>query len=101
MTITKTAALKIAAKHISLVACGHQYQVYSPYNWDDLDGPNTAGPSHDYSAARAVRAALVAYLALYLLGHQGENLGWTLRDARDDGIGSARELVDFALRTQA
>lgn len=69
--LSRTAAIKAAARRVSLVSMGSRsYDIYSPYDWDDIDGPtNTSAPAGDWFRARVRLTHCRATLALHLMGY--------------------------------
>lgn len=70
MTMTKTAAIKAARQAVSApIGAGTSWQVYHPYynTFDGLKGASTCNNASSYSGAVAMRARIVAGLAICLM----------------------------------
>lgn len=103
MSLSRTAAIVEARKHVTLSAHGaQQYVVYHPHKFSNLAGPNTCGQPRDYAQARVVYTRTVADLALYLMGFDGSGIedGFARDDAIEraqlDGWGKVEDIVRVA-----
>ena len=99
MQISKTAALKTARQAVSRpVGRRTSWQVYGPYRATELDGPTTTGYEYDYFAACARRTRWVAYIALILMGYEGDDLCEV--DMIAEQGGSVESIVNAYIRNQ-
>jgi hypothetical protein len=95
MTMSKTAALKVARSAVSFHGSGTSWTIYGPYRATDLSGPSTSVSATDYWKARARRAAWVAEIAATLMGLDPEVIAY---HAYNDGENRIEALLDAAIR---
>jgi hypothetical protein len=98
-TTSRTAALKLAAAHVNLAATGRSsHDLYSPRDWNNVDGPtNTSTPAGDWHQARVRRTQRRAELALHLMGYDTADFD----PANAWGCTTVEHLVDHGIKTLA
>jgi hypothetical protein len=103
--LSRTAAIREAASHITIGAHGRQYVVYMPYRFSDVDGPNTHSNPADWSRAVQTRTHARAELALLLMGVEVEGDPMAVMAEVDrvshDGITGVEQLVAHVARRLA
>ena len=94
-TISKTAAIREARRHVSIQGRGTSWQIISPFYADNLSGPSstTRAPSYFETLARARR--LKACIALTLMGRFDEHADYAIYNY---GPATFDELLTVGLR---
>lgn len=85
--MTKTAAIKAARQAVSApIGAGTSWAVYHPYysTVDGLKGPSTCNNASSYSGAVAMRARIVADLAICLMGMNSDDAQYAIYSATWD-----------------
>lgn len=90
-TLSRTAAYRVACKHVRLVPHGDQWQVICP--WRELDGPTTSTHPTDYHRAVDHQADIRLSLALELMGYDPQEYRYHVDYWTDKswGVGSTPE----------
>lgn len=97
MTMSKTAAIREAAEHVSIWGKGTSWTVCGPYRYADLRGPSTEVSADSYAKAAWVRTKWRARIALTLMGQLTDDADWIIEDSQGD----LRTIVNRAVIAQA
>ena len=94
-TISKTAAIREACRHVSIQGGGTSWQIISPFYADNLSGPSTATSATSYFEAQARARSIKARIALTLMGRLDENADYAIYNF---GHGTFDEVLDAGLK---
>ena len=92
-TISKTAAIKEARKHVSIQGGSTSWTIVHP--WDELDGPTTETTAVSYFEAQARARSIKVSLALQLMGKLDEHAEYAIYNY---GQGTFDELLAAGLK---
>jgi len=93
----KTAALRAAAQHVSVVGRGTSWTTITPWRFTEPKGPSTETHSDSYTKARIIARNSTARIALHFMGLATPENIESIEYASYQFNGTARELLNTAL----
>ena len=93
----KTAALRLASQHVSVVGRGTSWTTITPWRFSDPTGPYTETHSDSYVKARIIARTANARIALHFMGMATQENIESIEYASYQFSGTARELLNTAL----
>ena len=97
MSMSKSAAIREAAKHVSVHGQRTSWQIIGPYRDNELSGPSTEVTADSWFKARNRAAVWKARIALILMGHDDNDYTFAVDHEHYRGVNDVPGLIDGAI----